>query len=298
MATSKNASGIVPDNAVNRPENVPLKHLAWAPMWVENSNAIFTIVGDPGDGKSWAGLKAAEVLHPDFDIGNVAFDIVEFMQLVVDDSIGQGEPIILEEASIEASAQDWHSLSNEVFRKVLDTWRHQNRMAIINLPNFQALEKGARRRTDAIIEMQEAKPWKGYSQAKIKEVNYNNISDHFSTPFPILEGKKRKYIRFTPPNEGLRAAYEKKKEEYTAELNEELLERLLSEEEDESESELTPQDVADDIIASDAVEEYISSNNGQRFVDRDLIELEYDIGQRKSRQAKKLLVKQLDLDVM
>lgn len=288
----------IPNEAPARPDNPILRHMAWGPMWIENSNVMFTIVGDPGDGKSWASLRLGEKIHPDFSIDHVAFDIVEFMEKVVDDSFGQGEPIVLEEGSVEASAYDWHSVSNEVFRKVLDTWRHQNRMAIVNLPNFKSLEKGARRRTDAIVEMTEAKPWKGHSEAKFKKVRYNNISDNFTTPFPILKGRRRKWIRFNEPSDDLREAYEQKKEEYTSELNEELLTKLLEEKEAEEEKKRGPKDIADEILESGDLEKYIKDNHGNKYIDRDLIELDYDVGDSTSKKVKKLLVERENLDVM
>lgn len=288
----------IPEEAPQRPDNVILKHLAWAPMWIEDSNVVLTVVGDPGDGKSWASLKIGEAIHPEFSIDHVAFDIIDFMRKVTDDSFGQGEPIVLEEGSIEASAYDWHSISNSVFRKVLDTWRHQNRMAVINLPNFQALEKGARRRTDGIVEMQHAKPWKGYSQAKFKEVNYNNITDNFTTPFPILEGMQRKIIRFTEPTDSLKEEYEERKEAYSRELNQELLEELLEEKQETEKSNRSVEDIADKIIENEGVGAYIEDNHGNEYVDRDLIEIEYGIGDRKSKKVKKLLVQKEDLDVM
>lgn len=292
------ARTFIPDNATEPPENTILKRLAWVPMWLENSNVVFTVVGDPGDGKSWASLRLGEVVHPNFSIDHVAFDILDFMRKVADDSFGQGEPIVLEEGSVEASAYDWHSASNRVFRTVLDTWRHQNRMAIINLPNFQALEKGARRRTDAIVEMQEAKPWKDYSQAKFKQVRYNNITDNFTTPFPVLDSAKRKWIRFKPPSDDLREAYEKKKEDYAAELNEDLLQELLTEKEESEQKQRTVQDIVDDILADEGVEPYLKDNHGQQYIDRDLIQLEYDIGDKRSKKVKKLLVEREGLDVL
>lgn len=287
----------IPSEAPTRPENVILKHKAWVPMWLENSNVVFTVVGDPGDGKSWASLRTGEALYPDFTIENVAFDILEFMRKAADKTFGQGSPLILEEGSVEASAYDWHSTSNRVFRTLLDTWRHQNRMAIINLPNFQALEKGARRRTDAIIEMTEAKPWKDYSQAKFKEVRYNNISDNFTTPFPILEGAQQKFIRFKPPSEDLREAYEKKKEDYTSELNEELLEELLAEQEAQEDQSVSPKEIGEDII-DEGVDAYIKDNYGNEYIDREKIKLDYEIGEKKSKSVKTYLVEELDLDVM
>jgi len=267
-------------------------------MWVENSNVVVTVVGDPGDGKSYASLRLGEVIDPDFGLDQVASGIGEFMYLVNDDSYSQGQPIILEEGSIEASAYDWHSISNKVFRQVLDIWRNQNRMAIINLPNFQALEKGARRRTGLIVEMMEAKPWKEFSKAKVKKAKYNNISDNFTTPFPVIEGVERKFMKFNLPSDELRQAYEQQKSEYNQDRYEELLQELLDDEEDDQSDEMGPRDIADAIQANEGVDTYIKDNNGMKYIDRDLIELEYDVGDGTSKKVKKLLVERLNLNVM
>lgn len=300
MATTENARPRgVPNDAPERPENPILYKYFWRKMWAEDNNALCTVVGDTGDGKSMASLRMAEVLDPDFTIDQVAFDIVEFLELVMNDDYGQGSVIILEEASVEASAMDWHSESNRVFAKVLDTWRHQNRMGIINLPNFAALEKGARRRTKAIVEMQYAVPWKDYSQAKFKEVQYNNISDNMTTPFPTIDGRKRKYLRFKMPSDDLVEAYERRKENYTHDLNEGLLEDLLDSREEEEKRRQTPQDIADEITASDDWDStYVKDNHGQRYIDRDEIELEYGVGDKTSKKVKKVLAKEVDYDVM
>jgi len=280
------------------PDNPILYHDAWRKMWHEDNNALWTVVGDTGDGKSMASIRIAEILDPNFTIDQVAFDITEFLELVMDDDLGQGSVIILEEASVEASALDWHSESNRVFAKVLDTWRHQNRMGIINLPNFKALEKGARRRTKAIVEMQYAVPWKDYSQAKYKRVDYNNIDDHMKTPFPVIDGRKRKHIRFRMPSDDLVEAYEAKKRQYTAELNEGLLEDLLQSQAEEEKRRQSPQDIADAIMENGGPEQYIEDNHGQKYIDRDMIAVDYDIGDSTSKKVKKVLAEEVDVDVL
>lgn len=288
----------VPDEAPPRPDNVILEHEAWRKMWVEDNNAIWTVVGDTGDGKSMASLRIAETIDPDFTIDQVANSITEFLQLVMDDDLGQGSVIVLEEASVEASAYDWHSESNRVFAKVLDTWRNQNRMAIINLPTFTKLEPGARQRTTGLVEMIEAVPWRNYSVAKFKKPHHNNITGDFWKEFPVIEGKKRKHMHFRLPSEHLIDAYDEVKEEYTTRLNEELLEELLQQEEEKEAEQYTPQKIADEVVENEGIEEYIKDNHGQRYIDRDLIELEYGIGARKSKKVKKLLSQEVDVDVL
>lgn len=288
-----------PSYAAPRPDNPILESRAWKKMWLENNNVLWTVVGDTGDGKSYASFRIGEVIDPNFGIENIAFDIIEFIEKVVDDSFGQGSVVVLEEGSVEASSYDWHSESNRVFAKILDTWRHQNRMGIINLPNFMALEKGARRRTKGIVKMQHAAPWRDYSQAKYYDANYGNIEDQFTTPFPVINGKERRYIRFNLPREDLMEAYEKKKEEYTSTLSEDLLEQLLSSKEEEEKRNQSPQDIADDIIESgDWEQRYVAENHGQRYIDRTEIEVEHDVGDGISKKVKKLLEKEVGYDVM
>lgn len=295
---SKTSFSGVPDDAPPRPDNVILEHEAWRPMWLEDNNAIWTVVGDTGDGKSMASIRIAEKIDPNFTINQVANSIVEFLQLVMDDSLGQGSVIVLEEASIEASAYDWHSESNRVFAKVLDSWRNQNRMAVINLPDFSKLEPGARQRTTGIVEMMEAVPWKDYSTAKFKKPHTNNVTGDWWKEFPVIKGKKRKKMRFRLPSQHLIDAYDDIKENYTQQLNEELLEELLQKEEAQEAQQLTAKRVANQILDDEGVDEYIKDNHGQKYIDRDLIEIEYGIGNQKSKKVKKLLEEEVPVDVL
>lgn len=300
MVASKSTSSepVIPPEAPEPPDNPILRHFGWAPMWVNDSNALWTVVGDPGEGKSYASLRIAESIWPEFSIDAVASNIVEFMELVMDDSYGRGSIVVLEEGGVEASAYEWYSASNEVFRTVLETWRHQNRMGIVNLPNFKKLDKGARRRTDFLVEMLEAKPWKDYSVAKPKQVEYNNVDDFFTTPFPVIEGKRHKRMRFNLPSKNLRDDYEQLKDKYTSQLNERLYEMLVEQQEESKKQEVSIEDIADEILEADDITDYISDNHGQKYIDRDLIELEYDIGARRSKKVKKLLQQEVEEDVL
>jgi hypothetical protein len=288
----------VPNNAPPRPENPILEKFAWRKLWVEDNNALWAVVGDTGDGKSYASLRLGEVLDPNFTIDNVAFNIVEFIEKAYDDSFGRGSVIILEEGSVEASALEWHSKSNRIFSKILDIWRHQNRMGIINLPNFQALEKGARRRTTGIVKMQYAVPWKPYSQGVFYHSRFGKVEDRFTTPIPVIRGKKRKHIRFKYPSEELVEAFEERSSESKEDTAKELLNELIAEQEDANSDEPdSPAEIADQIIADGNIEHYVKDNYGRKYIDRSLIGVEYDIGDRKAKRVKAKLKEEYDEDV-
>jgi hypothetical protein len=244
------------------------------------------VVGETGKGKSFSCLSIGESVYPDFSIDEVAFGLVEFMNLVMDESYGRGSMIVLEEASVEAAAEDFHEISNKVLRTVLETWRNQNRGALLNLPTFSRLDVGARIRMTALIQQRAKFEDEGYSLATYKHLQTNSDTGKIYRHYPKINGQEHKTLKIAPPSEDLIEAYEKKKAEYSKELNRDLLEQLLEEQkEDEREKKKDPEWVAEDIL-DQGLENYIETNNGQRYISRQLIELDYDIGSGRSKKVK------------
>lgn len=280
-------------------DNPVLRTKVWGKMHLHDDNWMGATVGETGSGKSWAALRIAEVVDPDFSVEQVAFSMEEFMRLVLDDSYGRGSMIVFEEASVEAAAHDWHSKSNEVLRNVLDTWRHQNRGVVFTLPAFGQLDKGARGRMSALIQMCEKNEGEGYTAAKYKWVDQDSDTGKLYKKYPRIKGKKYKKLKIRKPSKDLREAYEKRKEEYTDELNEELLEELLEDQQDDEEEadEKDPKTIARGILENNEIEKYVSDNNGQRYIDRGKIEYEFDVGARRSKKVKTVLLEEGDIDV-
>jgi hypothetical protein len=280
-------------------ENPVLYDQIWSTMHKENNNWMGAVVGDTGSGKSWAAVRLAEAVDPDFTAEQIAFSVEEFMELVIDDSLGRGSMIVLEEASVEANAQEWWSKSNKVLRQVLDTWRNQNRGALFTLPAFKQLDKGARGRMSALIEMVEKNERENYTRAKYKYCQQNPDTGKIYKKYPMIDGIKYERLEFRPPSGPIREAYEERKSAYTSNLNEELLEELREENaETEQPADLDAHDIAETIINEETIHSYVSENHGQQYIDRDLIELEFDVGRSKSKKAKKLLKRETDLELM
>lgn len=287
-------SGKEPPEAVQR--SPILQTQIWSRMHRRDDNWMGAVVGETGKGKSYTCLSIAEAVDPDFTIDQVAFGLVEFMNLVMDDSLGRGSMIILEEASVEAAAEDFHEVSNKVLRTVLETWRQQNRGALLNLPTFSRLDKGAKIRMTALIQQQEKYERKGYSVATYKHLQTNSDTGKIYRHYPKINNKEHKYLKIAPPSEELLQAYEQRASEYTAELNQDLLEDLLeAQKEQEDEQEKDPRKIADDILDT-GLEDYISENNGQRYISRDLIELDYGIGGGRSKKVKAAIQRDADDD--
>ncbi|RYJ13581.1 hypothetical protein ELS19_06170 [Halogeometricum borinquense] len=280
-------------------DNPVLRVKAWNKMNIHDDNWMAAVVGETGSGKSWAALRIAEVLDPNFGIDQVAFSVEEFLRLVIDDSYNRGSIIVFEEASVGANAQEWYTKGNKVLGRVLDTWRHQNRGAIFTLPAFGQLTKNARGRMSALIQMQAKFEDEGYTTAKYKWIDQDTDTGKLYKKYPRIGGKKYKHLKVTKPSRELREAYEKKKEQFTNELNKELLEELIEEKEDAEESEDDdPHAIAEEIVSNNKLPEFIGDNHGQKYIDKDLIALEYDVGMRRAKQIKKLIQREAPNDVL
>lgn len=271
-----------------------LETQVWSRMHRRDDNWMGAVVGETGKGKSYTCLSLAEAVDPDFTVDQVAFGIEEFMQLVMDESFGRGSVIILEEASVEAAAEDFHEISNKVLRTVLETWRNQNRGALLNLPTFSRLDKGARIRMTALIQQRRKFEDEGFSVATYKHLQTNSDTGKIYRHYPRINNREHRTLKIAPPSEDLREAYEAKSDEYTDELNKELLEELLeSKREQQDEEKKDPKWIAKDILDA-GLEEYVSENHGQFYISTDLIEIDYDIGGRRSKKVKAAIERELD----
>jgi hypothetical protein len=293
------ASGDDADVPAAVADNPVLREMIWSRMHNEDDNWMGAVVGETGSGKSWAALRLCEAVDPDFSIDQVAFNVVEFLRLVNDDSLGRGSMILFEEASVELSAHDWQSTENQFMRNVLDTWRHQNRGAVFTLPTFGGLDKGARGRMSALIQMWRKRAEQGYTLAKYKRLQQDSDSGQIYRKYPTIDGQEHRLLKFTAPSPDLIEAYEQRKAQYTDDLNQQLLEELLADLEDEGDDgRQEPSAIADEILGADRLDEFIQSNHGQLYIDRSLIEAEYGIGARRSKTVKSLLKQHADDDVM
>jgi len=273
-------------------DNPVLKQEIWNAMHKRNDNWMGAVCGATGSGKSWASLRIAEVIDPNFTVDQIAFSVPEFLELVIDDSLGRGSMIVLEEASVMAASEDFMSKTNKAIRQVSDTWRHQCRGALLTLPAFGRLDSGVRGRMSALLQMMHVDKDAGLSRAKFKYIQQNSDTGKLYKKYPYVDGKQYQQLLLQKPSKELREAYEERKANFTQDLNRELLEEL-KEELDESEGGDPdtggPVSIADEIIAEGKLGEYIAENNGQEYIDRDLIELEYGIGARVSKKVKKKL---------
>ncbi|RYJ15014.1 zonular occludens toxin (zot) [Halogeometricum borinquense] len=264
-----------------------------------NQNFMGVVVGETGKGKSYAALRLAEALYPDFDVDNVAFTLEEFFGLVEEDQ-PEGSVIVLDEAGVGASHRDWYDDAHQHLNYVLQTWRHQNRIAILTLPELDKLDPVARSRLHGYFEMIRINHDEEWSRAQFKRIKTNPRTGENHYPYPRLrwDGTKRKYkgLTFGLPSVDLIGAYEERKEEFTDSLNKTAKEAVAPDDDDEEE--YSPREAVDEIESRDAVDAYLEDSPGGQYINRSLLKVDYGLTENESKTVKSLLKRRFDLDVM
>jgi len=68
--------------------------------------------------------------------------------------------------------------------------------------------------------------------------------------------------------------------------------------EEEEDDGYSPEDVVDEIESRDSLEAYIDDSPGGRYINRDMLKLDYDLTEAESKTTKALMKRRFDLDVM
>lgn len=278
-----------------------LYHDAWRRMHHRNQNFMAAICAQTGKGKSYAALKVAETLDPDFSIEQVAFTPKQFIELVQDASYGQGSIIVFDEAGVGVSNRDWYSDANKHFGFVLQTWRHQNRGAIFTVPELSLIDKQAQNRLHAFMEMQKIDRDRELAKVRYKRVQTNPRTGKsyfkYFRRWDRNTGRTRVYKDFMVglPSESLREDYEERKRRFTDKVNEDAMDTFTPDEDDD----VSAKEVAQDILAYDDQKirgMYVAENNGQKYFDRSAVEGDYGIGDSKSKRVKSLVTREVEID--
>lgn len=279
-------------------ESAILRKVIYRRVHDKNQNYMGVVVGETGDGKSYAALRLAEALYPEFSVDDVAFTLEEFFALVEEDK-PEGSVIVLDEAGVGASHRDWYDDAHQHLNYVLQTWRHQNRIALLTLPELDKLDSVARSRLHGYFEMLGVDHEDQTSQAQYKNIKTIPRTGENLFKYPRLrwDGTKRKFkgLTFGLPSEELREQYEERKQDYTAELNKTAQQAVAD---DEDEDGYSPQEVVDEIEERDAIESYLEDSPGGRYINRDLLKVDYELTENESKTVKSLLKRRFNLDVM
>ena len=251
----------------------------------EDHDRIIIVLGDEGSGKSTLMLQCAwfhRDIVPSLDdptvenvMGDVAWDRAGYKE-----SLAEGNkyrPIIVHDATrIMSKKKAMHSEQVELEEDLFDS-RYGRNLQLLGYQDWNHVPTLLQeRRAENVFHVTSRGKFKVYGRS---HMNQKVDSGRWPKPgyvdtFDALEGTDL-WSAFVEEDERRK------------------MERLAPEEEEEQMSE---SEVAEKILSEDGVEPYLSvhGGNGQVYVDKDLIKVEYDLSVRGARTVKKLVEKKME----
>lgn len=188
-----------------------------------NKNCLIIFTGDTGSGKSYAALRFAENLDPEFNWKRVVFTPDKFLEIIkYDKTLHSGNVIIFDEAGVGMASREWYSIQNKILSYVLQTFRFKNLIVIFTVPDFTYIDSQARKlfhfyfETSRILRKQKVcrcKPFRISVSRRTGKVYY--VYPRFKIDGTLF---KLTACNFKMPSARLRKKYEKLKEVFADDL--------------------------------------------------------------------------------
>ena len=201
----------------------------YARLHDKNKNELIVIVGDPGSGKSYAGLRQGEILTDlRFSINDCKFLPSEFMQRIA--TAGKYSVVMLDDSGIALNARDFMSKSNKLISLALESCRFKNQTLILTVPDLMMIDINARRLMNELFWMKYIVRSEGYSCATWYEVSNNPLISKVYKKYPRVEAsgelKEKDTMRIRKPGDALIEDYEREKKDFLDPLYGDFVEEL------------------------------------------------------------------------
>jgi len=273
-----------------------IKREIWDRLWIDNEHFMGVLVGREGSGKSYSGIKLAEVVDPTFNAERVVFDPAEYLKKLQEwkeNDETQGKMIVIDEAGVGMGVRTWYNKDQIMLNQVLQIVRDENMGVIFTLPRMEELDSQTEGRLHAFIETMEKRAdewlklkWLGMDPTRDGR---NKIYREYQTM--QIGGREReiKRLNVSPPSEGVVSAYKKRKNEFQAEQYADALDEM----EEDVEDEKTVKEIAME-IAETKIGDYADkhSQNKTAYINDTLIRADYELSQNDAKAVKDLLSRQ------
>jgi hypothetical protein len=203
------------------------------------------------------------------------------MELLNNGGLQQGDVIIWDEAGVDISNRNWYTETNKAISFVIQTFRHRNLIVFFTTPSSRYIDSHLRILFNSVIETRRID-----RRNKIAHVRYMRIEHN-----PILNKTYHKYLSFRNergailplkdigirhPPMSLVEEYERKKVEFTKQLNEESEQEIQLDLDKRMGVFNKPKDLTDIIEkVTSSPEIYTKTRkNGKKYIDWHLIKAE------------------------
>jgi len=278
-------------------QRVVLHHI-WRRMNIKNEHFMGAIVGREGKAKSHTALKIGELVDPGFTADRVMFDAEAFVERFRGSDLGAGDIVVLDEAGVGYGNRTWQDRAQVESNQALQTARDDNRIIGLTLPRLSELDSQLQGRIHLLFETQSIKDgeWVKVKPLIVDSTRLGRGEEYHKFPVMEHEGRKKKLksVKIGPPPDDFIENYEPKKADWKDELFADVISKHEGDGDDEDEPEKSPGEVADEILKA-GHEKYVADNYGQKYIDADLIAIDFNLSDRKSKKVKKLLKREVTL---
>jgi|SRR6056297_1282672 len=199
--------------------------------WKNGKLVVVAVNGDPGTGKSWLCMRAAELIYERIGYGklenkHVIKSDIELLERLLNSE--RGTVLIIEEASVLFNSRRATSGENVTFSAILDTCRKKGIILFMNFPFSDMLDKHGRNMTSHSIEAKSLHKEAGMCLCRVLKHQYNDkIKKMYRKYLKVKVGNKTikvSKVWFGPPeNKEVTEQYEINKDAFLKELYEERL---------------------------------------------------------------------------
>jgi len=281
----------------------------WQRMNERNEHFVGVFVGREGSGKSLTAIKVAEMVDPRFAADeNIFFKLDNFLEVLASEEYTAGDVFVLDEAGVQLGNRTWQDRAQVLANQALQLIRDHNVGLIFTLPRLSELDKQARGRLQLMFEIT-AKNEGQYVKVRPKMLDpdrtgttgkvYKKYPRREDTGGGITGTRKVTTIKLRPPSDDSTGQYQARKSAFQSEQYEAAIAELRDEESEDTGPE-TPQEVAAAVQENEGVDTHIKEYNGgtQVVLDWRSIANRYDMGETSAKRTKRMLMDEVDEDVM
>jgi len=250
-----------------------------------DKNFLAICVGGTGTGKSWAMMRIAELLDPEFNIDRVVFSSDQFKELLNSGKLKTGSFIVWDEAGAGVGSREALTKENRHTTKIAQTFRHENYGLLFTVPDMSFIDVQIRTLSHIMFKPITIDRWNKKTLLDIyRMTNNEKLNKTYIKPFYIRKNGERVMVSgywVKAPSLKLRKDYEIRKKEFTDNLNR---------------TELNPQKIVEakkgpnikkivkKVLAKK--DEYLREWHGRLVVPEEAISFDYNIGGKFAKQVK------------
>jgi hypothetical protein len=106
----------------------------WNRLHRRGKNVVVAITGEPGSGKSWAGLRLCSALDPAFEAADICFDPGSFLARLAETPPRRGRARLYDEAGVGSHNRNWYNVRNKEMVHVFETFRVAGEITVLTAP--------------------------------------------------------------------------------------------------------------------------------------------------------------------